>query len=268
MSNKKGINSFLEFIIAVIIVIPVLFVVLVLFVYGTGSINAIVQSPQSYVTQTAAALTSGESVVVGSIAPSLESTQFLGQFYGSTSCISLLDQLSRTGKLSAPNNPATLSNRYFICIGSYNSKDVTSSSWSYLPAASYNASFPSWFVASQELNSKSSINSSGINGSQGTLSFFVNVPPDQALGSSCSSFLNASTTYGYSEPSAYISALDCVPIPQKGNTSVFISVKYPGCANGCASNPVAFLHGSPGAISLQSCTYSNGNSLICQFDIG
>ncbi len=267
MSNKKGINAFLEFIIAIIIIIPVVFVVLVIFVYGTGSIKSIVQSPQAYISDTAAALTSGESVVVGSLAPSLNSNQFMAQFYGSTSCISMLDQLSRTGALTAPSNPATLSNGYFICMGSYKTNDLVSPGWSYLPAASFNSSFPNWFSAAAYLNARSSINSSGINGSHGTLSFFENVLPSQALASSCKSFLNATTTIGKSEPSAYISALDCVPIPTKSGTPIFLSVNTGSCTNGCINNPVAFLHGSPGSISLQSCTYTGGSSLICQFDI-
>ena len=145
MSNKKGINSFLEFIIAIIIIIPVVFVVLVIFVYGTGSVRSIVQSPQAYVSETAAALTSGESVVVGSLAPSLSGDQFMAQFYGGASCISLLDQLSRTGALTAPSDPSTLSGKYFVCMGSYKTSDLVLPGWDYLPAASFNASFPDWY---------------------------------------------------------------------------------------------------------------------------
>ncbi len=269
MDNKKGITSFLEFIIAIIIIIPVVFVIFIIFVLGVGSIKAVTESPQAYVSETAAALTTGESVVVGSLAPSLTGSQFMAQFYGGTSCISLLDQLSRTGVLTTPADPATLSDSYFVCFGSYKTNDLIYSTWNDLPTSSFNASFPDWFPAANYLNSRSSLNSSGINGSQGTLSFFFNLNtlPSYALASSCESFLNATTTIGKSEPSAYISSINCVPIPTEGNTSIFISVKSGSCTNGCTSNPLAFLHGSPGAISLQSCTYTGGDSLLCQFDI-
>lgn len=268
MSNKKGINAFLGFILSIIIIIPVLFVVLVIFVYGSASVKSIVQSPQAYVSQTAVALTSGESVVVGSLAPSLSGDQFMAQFYGSSSCISLLDQLSRTGELTAPSDPTTLSGSYFICIGSYTTSNLVDSGWSDLPSSSNSASFPDWFGAATYLNSGSSSNTSGINGSQGTLSFFVNLPPSLSLGSSCTSFLNATTSFGRNEPSGYISALDCAQIPEKNGIPIFLSVKDTNCGSNCNDNPMAFLHGSPGVISLQECSYSGGNALVCQFDIG
>jgi hypothetical protein len=223
------------------------------------------------------ALNTGESVVVGTLSPSLQSNQFMTQFYGSPACVSLIDQLSRHGLLSAPGDPTTLEDRYFVCVGSYNDFNKTTSKnapavWgNYLPGEPDNSSFPSWFPAASKLNAPYSGNSSGINGSHGTLSYYVDVNPETALGSACVSFFNATTQYGWSTPSAYITGLNCVAENENNGAPIFMSVKNQECQSnaqvGCATNPWVFLHGSPGQITLQTCSYTSGNSLICSFSI-
>lgn len=277
MGNKKGLSAFTSFIIAIIIIIPILVVITIIFVYGASSISSLVSSPQAYVSQTMAAINTGESVIVGSLSPSLDGNngQFMAQFYGNSGCITLLDQLSRNGLVSAPNDPSTLSGKYFVCTGSLNSKGITSdNSWSFLPgngAGEGAASFPGWFLAAQFLNAANSQNSSGINGSHGTLSYYEGVDPQVALGQACISFFNATTAYGRNTPSSYITSLDCVAEGESSGVPVFMSVKNSQCQSnsqlGCTNNPWAFLFGAPGQFALQTCSYTSGDALICSFTI-
>jgi hypothetical protein len=209
----------------------------------------------------------GESVVVGSLSPTLSENQFMSQFYGSAKCIFLLDQLSRVGILSAPNDPAQLNGTYFVCLGTYNASaqfgSGESASWPNLPNSFGQAAFPEFFTSPATGN--------GINGTEGTLDYFANTNPS-VLGSACVNFLNASTQYGYDTPSAYISSLDCVSLGTDNGKPLFLSVNYANCANtynSCASSPWVFLHGSPGAITLQTCNYASGaESLICSITVG
>ncbi len=264
MDNKRGLSSFTSFIVAIIILIPVLFVILIVILAGSSSVKAAVQSPEAYVSETLAALTTGESVIVGGLSPVLQSNQFLAQFYGSTSCIDFLDQLARVGVLLTPTDPSSLNGTYFICIGSYNSQGISSNSysgWLSLPSQADNASFPNWFPAAGDLNSADSTNTSGTTGSEGTLSYFRNTfSPEATLSGSCNSFFNATTTVGADAPAQYITALNCVTLGEKNNEPIYMSAY----AN---YQPIAFLHGNPGTLDLQTCTYAGGNVLICQFDI-
>ncbi len=274
MMNRKGMTKFVEYIIAIIIIIPVLLVILYILIFGVGSIKQQVQSVSAYVTQTMTALTTGTSVLLPGLSPVLGSGDFMGQFYGSPACISLLDQLSRAGKLVSPNNPATMAGQFFMCVGSYGDFSTPSAGkddWSNLPAVSDNASFPNWFPAYQELNSKNSPNSSGLNGSLGTLSFFEDIGnASAALSSLCVSFFNASVVingvnYGYGIPSAYINSLSCTPYSNNGKP-IFISVTpFGGCGSGCSNNPFGLLHGNNVGFNLQTCSYvPNSPALTCQ----
>ncbi len=290
MVDKKGLSSFTSFIIAIIIIIPIVIVVLIIFIYGASSISSVANSPESYVTQSMVALTTGESVVVGATAPSLDgnSGQFMAQFYGSQSCISSLNQLSRTGILSAPNDPATLQNKYFVCIGAVNTKNILSdtvnayqsssgvvklpyNSWLAYPFYNDAGAFPLWFPAAYYLNAINSANTSGINGSHGTLSYFVNQDPQTALGDSCAAFFNATTQYGFGSPGAYVTTLNCAVEGESNGIPVFMSVQTQQCKTssqyGCSANPWAFLFGDPGQIGVQTCSYISGAALICSFSI-
>ena len=270
MRNKKGLTAFLSFVVAIIIIIPIIIIVVYVFVFGISSTKGIINSPSAYVTQTASAIIGGTSNVEGSLSPSLTRGEFMSQFYGSPSCISLLDELSRNAALQQPNDPATLSGNYFICFGSY-SNPAPGDFWNFLPVYPSNASFPSWFPASPYLNSRNNLNSSGINGSKGTLSFFRGIENvSGALGQSCVSFLNATIPkYGWGIPSAYIHSMKCVIMSSAtGSPSTFMSVTPAQCTGSSTGYcPVVFLHGSPSHITLQTCTYSNGGPLNCQFTI-
>ncbi|MCL5016594.1 MAG: hypothetical protein M1441_00420 [Candidatus Parvarchaeota archaeon] len=272
MVNRKGVTALLGIIITIIVLIPVVIIVAYIFIYGVHSVKAVAQSLSAYVEQVSLAIKSGSSLVVAPASPSLSNDQFMAQFYGNSTCISYLDQLSRITVLSLPQNPNSLAGEYFLCSGSYNPSAIKQDSvWNYLPSTPGGASFPYWFTNVAQLNSPSSDLAAGINGSAGTLSYYEN-PADIAttLGQSCDEFFNAVTAYGTATPSAYITSLQCVPIAS-GNSTYFISVSGPSCAgttNGCYSNPMAFLYGNPGQISYQSCVYHGGASIVCSFSIG
>ena len=265
MLDNKGISEFLSWMIALVIMIIFSAVIVYIFLAGSSSIRSLVQSPNTYVTQTDAALTAGFSIVTGPTVPSFSDNQFMAQFYGSPQCISLLDQLSRTAILTTPNNPASLNGYYFVCSGSFNIDAISPSQATWAPTPEYpdNASFPGWF--SSVLNSKDSKNTSGVNNSVGTMSFFTAINnPSAALGSSCVSFLDAVTQkYGSGVPSAYITSMECAPLPLKNSIPTYISIKDGSCSADPASCPLAFLHGNPGSFQLQTCTYSGGSSIVC-----
>lgn len=279
MSNRKGITSFTSFIIAMVIIIPVIFVVLIIFIFGVPSIRSQVQSVQSYISQTMVALTTGESVVTGTLSPSLTDHEFMGQFYGSSACISLLDELSRTGVLSSPNDPSSLNNRYFVCIGAYKDFDTANSPnppavWGdYLPSSSGQPAFPQWSGFNSGPNSIIDTGGfAGINGSHGTLSYAVDSTNVSAsLASACIALFNATSSEGWGSPSAYITALDCAPLNENNGKPIYLSVQDSTCqgtVKGCDFNPWLFLHGSPGTIGLQTCSYVSGSpDLVCQFNI-
>ena len=181
-----------------------------------------------------------------------------------------MNELARSAVLQTPNNPSTLSGSYFVCFGSY-SDPTKGDFWNVLPVYSSTSSFPSWFPASPQLNSRHNSNSSGINGSKGTLSFFQNIEnASGVLGQSCVSFLNATVpNYGWGIPSSYIRSMKCAVMSSAtGSPSTFMSVSPNQCTGSSVGYcPIAFLHGSPGHITLQTCTYSNGGPLNCQFTI-
>ncbi len=293
---KKGTSSFISFIIALVILIPIIVIVALIFLFGTSSISSQITSLQSYVTQTELALSYGSSVVVGALAPSFNSNQFMVQFYGTPQCINLLDSLSRDALLQEPNNPQTLSNQFFICSGSYKNfefydpyPDVTSSEWLSLPFPNNSiqsnmiTALPLWVIANQY---NSNINSLGwgtingfspniyeINGSEGTM-FYENYSnnPDLSriesdLGRYCVEFLDADVyPYGLGNPGAYITQMSCIALGSKDNVPVFISIDQPNCnnfPNGCYYDPMVFFHGSPAQIISQFCNYKSGLSISC-----
>lgn len=268
--KNKGISEFLAFILSIIILIPI--AVIAYFIITAGA-NKVISSSQDlplYVSTTMVATKTGNSVVLPPNSPDLPKYTFLAQFYGSNSCISNLNQLSREAILVSPANPSSLSNEYFVCLGTYNPQAInqTQRYWNFLPKYSDNASFPSWFPDVNSYNSKTSSIASGINGSTGTLSYFIQSSnPQDALSQSCTDFFNATTVkYGYGQPGAYITTMTCVPLTYK-NSTVSISVIPPSCSGNCGNNPFAFLYGNPGYIKLQTCSYSGGNSLQCRFTI-
>ncbi len=271
MENKRGLSSFTSFIIAIIVLIPVLFVILIVITAGSSSIKAAVQSVSAYVSETTAALNTGESVIVGGLSPVLQSDQFMAQFYGSASCISFLNQLSRVGVLTTPSDPSTLDGTYFICFGTYNSNGIGSSTmsssysdWSSLPTQQNNATFPNWLDISKYITGFTASDAAGISGSEGALSYFVNTNPIAALSSSCTAFFNATTPVGTDTPAQYVTNLECVTLGAKNGGQIYLAA---GAASVPALAPVAFLHGNPATINLQTCTYAGGNFLSCQFDI-
>ncbi len=268
--NRKGISAFLGIIISLVILIPVGFIVFLIISSGASKLVSFQQSVNAYVSATLSAMQTGTSVVVPPSAPDFGSTTFLAQFYGGTACMSMIDQLSRSAILAEPTNPSSLTNKYFICVGTMNMQPIISymRQWNYLPTSSGSASFPYWFSNYGQLNSQSYGLAQGVSGSKDTLSFFTNsANPAQTLAGSCADFFNATTTsYGYGVPSAYITGLSCVPL-MYSNSSLFLSVATSGCSssNACNSNPVAFLYGNPSYVTTQICSSGGGNSLVCQF---
>lgn len=278
MGNRRGVNEVYSFIISVIIVAVLVIIVVYILLLGTGTIKSVNSNTNTYVSQTESAITSGISILTGG-SVSLDDHQFLVQFYGSPRCLSLLNDLSAHGVLQNPTDPSTLSNTFFVCIGSYNDFSFYtnggggpySSSWQ--PVTSWGqAAAPFWYVQASPM--------AGINGSQGTVTF-DNTTGSSISGSdiinylngSCTNFLNAtvdvSGTKEYNDPQAYITSLNCVPIENAGLT-YFISVETPQCGNNpqmCSGNPLLFIHGSPGTITQQVCRYSGGPSIICEITV-
>lgn len=273
LMNNKGISEFLAFILSIIILIPIAVIAYFIITAGANKVVSSSESVTQYVSSTMLALQTGNSVVLPPVSPNLPKYTFLSQFYGSNSCISYLNQLSREDLLISPSNPSSLSGTYFVCIGTFSLSPIISSQsfWNYLPSngeGSNNASFPGWFPDLAAYNSKSSNLASGINGSTGTLSYFIlSQNPEVSLSDSCDSFFNATTIkYGYSQPGAYITTITCAPLTYN-NESAFISVIPPSCSGSCGNNPMAFLYGNPGYIKFQECSYNGGNDLQCKFSI-
>lgn len=269
--KKKGITEFLSFILSIIILIPIAVIAYFIITAGANKVISSSESISLYVSTTMTAVQTGNSVVLPPNSPDLPKHTFLAQFYGSSACISYINQLSREAIVVSPANPSVLSNQYFMCIGTYNPSAIISSQsiWNFLPAyADDNASFPGWFPDLSSYNSKTSSVASGINGSTGTLSYFIQpASPQTVLAQSCVNFFNATTIkYGYGQPGAYISTITCVPLTYK-NESKFISVTSPSCSGTCGNNPMAFLYGNPGYIKLQECSYSGGSALQCRLSI-
>ncbi|EFD92710.1 MAG: hypothetical protein BJBARM5_0563 [Candidatus Parvarchaeum acidophilus ARMAN-5] len=269
--KNKGITEFLSFILSIIILIPIAVIAYFIITAGANKVVSSSESASLYVSTTISAMQTGQSVVLPPDSPNLPEYTFLSQFYGNSACMSDINQLSREAVLVSPSNPSTLSNKYFVCIGTYNPSAIVSSQsiWLTVPkTGSDNASFPSWFPNAGNYNSRTSSLASGINGSTGTLSYFTNPQNVQnTLAQSCVSFFNATTkNYGYGQPGAYITTMTCVPLTYNNNTA-FINVIPPSCSGACGSNPVAFLYGNPGYIKLQECSYSGGNELQCKFTI-
>jgi hypothetical protein len=271
--KNKGISEFLAFILSIIILIPIAVIAYFIITAGANKVVSSSESITQYVSSTLVAMQTGNSVVLPPISPDLPKYTFLSQFYGSSSCISDLDQLSREAILISPSNPSSLSGSYFVCIGTFSSSAIIPNQrfWSYLPSngeEANNASFPGWFPDLAAYNSKSSIIASGVTGSTGTLSYFTQPQnPETALSSSCVSFFNATTVkYGYGQPGAYITTMTCAPLTYN-NKSAFISTIPPSCSGSCGINPMAFLYGNPGYIKFQECSYSGGNNLQCRFSI-
>ncbi len=269
--KKKGITEFLAFMLSIIILIPIAIIAYFIITAGANKVVSSSESVSQYVSSTLTAVQTGNSVVLPPISPNLPSETFLSQFYGSNSCISYLDELSREAILVSPVNPSSLSNTYFVCIGTFSLSPiiVTQAFWDYLPTAGAdNASFPGWFPNVLKYNSLKSAIASGINGSTGTLSYFLqSSDPQTALSESCDNFFNATTKkYGYGEPGAYIKSITCAPLTYN-NQSVFISAIPPSCSGACGNNPIAFLYGNPGYIKFQECSYNGGSVLQCRFNI-
>lgn len=273
--KNKGLTEFLAFILSIIILIPI--AILAYFIITAGA-NKVISSSESvslYVSTTVSAVQSGNSVVLPPVSPNLPKYTFLGQFFGSNSCIKYVTELSREAILISPSDPSILSNQYFMCIGTFSLSPIISSQafWNYLPSAKDgegpdNASFPGWFPGLSAYNSPSSLIASGVNGSTGTISYFLQPQdPEKALADSCVSFFNATTiSYGYGQPGAYIKSITCVPLSHNNN-SVFVSVVPPLCSGTCGNNPMAFLYGSPGYIKFQECSYGGGSALQCKFSV-
>jgi len=273
--KNKGISEFLAFILSIIILIPIAIIAYFIITAGANKVISSSESITQYVSSTIIAMQTGNSVVLPPVSPDLPKYTFLSQFYGSSSCISDLDELSREALLISPSNPSSLSNTYFVCIGTFSLSAINQSQafWNYLPSSSSgegpdNASFPGWFPNVGTYNSKSSTIASGINGSTGTLSYFTQPSnPEITLSHSCVSFFNATTIkFGYGQPGAYITKITCAPLTYN-NKSVFISVVPPSCSGSCGSNPMAFLYGNPGYIKFQECSYNGGGDLQCRFSI-
>ncbi len=272
--NNRGISEFLSFIIAIIILIPIAVIAYFIITAGANKVVSSSESINQYVSSTITALQTGNSIVLPPDSPNLPATTFLAQFYGDSSCINYIDQLSREAILISPSNPSSLSNTYFVCIGTFSLSPIIPGQdfWNYLPSnngeKADNASFPGWFSSLSNYNSPSSTLASGINGSTGTLSYFTQPSnPEITLSNSCVSFFNATTTkYGYGQPGAYITSLTCAPLTYN-NKSAFISVVPPSCSGACGNNPMAFLYGNPGYIKFQECTYNGGSDLQCKFSI-
>ena len=272
--KNKGISEFLAFILSIIILIPIAIIAYFIITAGANKVVSSSESITQYVSSTLVAIQTGNSVVLPPISPDLpNSSYFLSQFYGSSSCISDLDELSREAILISPSNPSSLSGTYFVCIGLFSPSAIVSNQrfWNDLPSngeGADNASFPGWFPDLSAYNSKSSTIASGINGSTGTLSYFIQPQnPEAILSGSCVSFFNATTVnYGYGQPGAYITTITCAPLTYN-NKSAFLSAIPPSCSGSCGNNPIAFLHGNPGYIKFQECSYNGGNDLQCRFSI-
>jgi hypothetical protein len=269
--KKKGISELLAFGMSVIILIPIAVIAYFIITSGANKVTSSSESVGIYVSTTISALQSGNSVVLPPNSPNLPKDVFLSQFYGDSSCMSYIYQLSREAILISPSNPSTLSNKYFMCIGAYNPSAIVPNQavWNFLPTTGIdNASFPGWFPSVGNYNSKTSSLASGINGSVGTLSYFIQPSnPQSTLSQSCISFFNATTqNYGYGQPGAYITTITCAPLTYN-NKSAFVSVIPPSCSGTCGNNPMAFLYGNPGYIKFQECSYGGGNSLQCRFSI-
>lgn len=272
--KNKGLSEFLAFILSIIILIPIAIIAYFIITAGANKVISSSESVSLYASSTIAALQTGNSIVLPPDSPNLPKYTFLSQFYGSNSCISDLNQLSRQALLVSPSNPSSLSNMYFVCIGTFSLSPITTSQafWNYVPSGNKegpdNASFPGWFPDLSAYNSPSSTLASGINGSTGTLSYFIQPQnPETALSDSCVSFFNATTSqYGYGQPGAYITTITCAPLTYN-NKSAFISAVPPSCSGSCGNNPIAFLYGNPGYIKFQECSYNGGNDLQCKFSI-
>ncbi len=276
MVNRKGINEVYSFIISVIIVAVIVVIVVYILLLGTGTIKSVGSNTNSYVSQTESAITSGISILTGG-SVSLDNHQFLAQFYGTRQCLNLLNGLSAHGILQNPTNPSTLSNTFFVCIGSYNdfsfyvgSQGPYQSSWQAVTSWGSPAP-PLWYSQS---------NLAGMNGSEGTVTFENTTGSSISASNiisyfneSCTNFLNAtvdvSGTQEYNDPQAYITSMNCVPIENAGVT-YFISVETPQCGANpqmCSGNPLLFIHGSPASISQQVCRYYGGPSIICEISL-
>ncbi|MCW1293995.1 MAG: hypothetical protein OH316_01935 [Candidatus Parvarchaeota archaeon] len=286
--NKRGFRGFIDFVIALVIGLAIMVVVAYIFLYGSNSLGGAVSSISSYISLTQTSLTTGFSVLTGDLLPSFNDESFMAQFYGSSGCISLLNELSRNAVLTAPNNPSSLSGRFFVCSGTYKpfefvaSGSQSSSVWNYL-SPSANDVLPNWVLYSKpQLSFLSDI--AEVNGSKGTMTFINNSlvsnsqnylsAMEEDLSQSCISFLNATVSpyNDYGVPSAYITAMDCVPLNIEGGQPMFISVKDLFCQTSglsCNYNPFLFLHGSPGSITEQRCYYQSGDpSMSCVEYIG
>ena len=286
--DKKGVTFFLEFVIAMIIGSIVVVIVAYIYLFGSSGLSAAISSIDSYVSLTQSALTTHISVLTGDLLPSFKSDSFMVQFYGSSGCVTLLNELSRNAVLTAPNNPSSLSGKFFICSGTYKpfefsySGSPQASTWDYVNPSAGN-DIPSWMVSSTPaLPFLSSI--AQVNGSKGAMTFINNslVSSSQNylstmeadLGQACVAFLNATVSpyNDYGVPSAYITNLDCVPLDTENGQPIFISVNSLFCqVNGlsCNYNPFLTLHGSPGNIIEQRCYYQSGApSISCVEYIG
>ncbi|MGC8533171.1 MAG: hypothetical protein ACP5MV_00885 [Candidatus Parvarchaeum sp.] len=273
--KNKGISEFLSFILSIIILIPIAIIAYFIITAGANKVISSSESITQYVSSTLTAMQTGNSVVLPPVSPDLPKYTFLSQFYGSSSCINDLNELSREAILISPSNPSSLSNTYFVCIGTFSLSPISRNQafWNYLPSSSNNegpdnASFPGWFPDLSAYNSPTSTIASGINGSTGTLSYFLQSSnPEVSLSNSCVSFFNADTIrYGYGQPGAYITTLTCAPLTYN-NRSAFINVVPPSCSSSCGNDPMAFLYGNPGYIKFQECSYNGGNDLQCKFSI-
>lgn len=277
MTNKRGVNEVLSFIISVIIVGVIVVIVVYILLVGTGTIKSVGANTGAYVSQTEAATTNGLSILTGGTV-NLDNQQFLMQFYGSKQCISLLNQLSLHSVLQSPTNPSSLSNTFFVCIGSYNNftfypngpstTNTRQSSWQSVTSWG-NPAAPLWYNTGFGPLA-------GMNGSEGTVTFInttgalaTTTTLESYLNQSCINFLNATVSVSGNalpnEPYAYITSMNCEPIEDNALT-YFISVEAPLCGTDpqlCSGNPLLMIHGSPAYITSQICRYYNGPSIIC-----
>ena len=286
--DKRGATFFLEFVIALVIGLIIVVIVAYIYLFGAGGLSAAISSINSYVSLTQTALTTHLSVLTGDVLPSFKGNSFMGQFYGSSNCINLLDELSRNAVLTSPNNPASLSGKFFICSGTYKpfefvySSSSYASTWDYINPSAEN-DLPNWMVSSTpSLPFLTDI--AQVNGSRGAMTFINNsllgnnqndlLAIETDLGQACVAFLNATVSpyKDYGIPSDYITNLDCVPLDVESGQPIFISVNSLFCQiNGlsCNYNPFLFLHGSPGNILEQRCNYGSGDpSISCVEYIG
>jgi hypothetical protein len=286
VGNKKGVISTVSIVISIIVLIPIVIFVGFIFISGIAGIRTQIQSISGYVSDTQTALYSGTSVIVGTLSPVFSGNQFMAQFYGGPACMTLIDELARTSILTEPNDPSTLSGKFFVCAGTFSnfsSSPNVNEFWDYLPIPPGNAQsiLPSWTLDGGY--NLTNLIVGEVNGSHGSLSFanYTGRPSSLAkvetqLSTACESFLN-STVYSsssgteYNVPSAYISAITCAPLAVQNSQPVFISLRRGNCAANspeCSYNPLLFMHGEPASIQIQTCNYLSGApSLTCEIEM-